>query len=70
MYSYDKMILLDPNESWSWKLKGDCFKELKRYDEAMKWLNIEKIYFFFIVMIRGFNYIQMIIRVRDIKVIA
>ena len=41
-YSYDKIIELNPNFAYSWYNKGDFLKKLKRYDEAMEWLNSKK----------------------------
>ena len=34
-YSYDKIIELNPNDSWGWLKKGNLLKELKKYDEAL-----------------------------------
>ena len=35
------MIRLYPTDNRGWKYKGNLLKELKRYDEAMKWLNLK-----------------------------
>ena len=41
LYSYDKIIELNPNNYFGLHYKGDCLQELKRFDEALKWLNLK-----------------------------
>ena len=41
------MDLINPNDYWVWENKDDLLKKLKRYDEALEWLNLKIFYFFY-----------------------
>ena len=36
-YSFDESLKLDPKNSIAWNNKGFVFKNLKQYEEAIKW---------------------------------
>ena len=44
--SYNKSSELDSDNSWIWNTKGNLLKNLKRYNEAIEWLNKYKYYYF------------------------
>ena len=46
LYSFNEYIKLNPKDYWGWSFKGNLLKELKRYDEAIDWLNTK--YFIYI----------------------
>ena len=38
IFSYEKMIEIDPSNIKYWASKGNLLKKQKKYDEVMKWL--------------------------------
>ena len=36
LFSYEKMIELDPDKDWDWSKKGNLFKNFGNYDKAME----------------------------------
>ena len=47
-FSYDKAIEINPKNGNYWNNKGNALKNLKKYEEALKWLtfNLQLIKFF------------------------